>query len=209
MAVEIAVFIGAEGTSTSLDEPGIMAVFRRDQSTWETDREQDFAIGTAKSMRELRLKMGEMVEFLGPCKVVVARSATGVPYFELEKARCSIWEVSGAPEDFLDHVLAGEEAERSEGQAEAPVAVPVPCETSPGYFFISIKEMQEKNSGVSSKQVLRQFLRNGGFRTLTVVCSHVPPWIEADAAICGLSCETEQLGKNEFTVRISRTVELP
>ena len=202
MVREIAVFIGAEGSSASLNEQGKLSVFRRAQGSWETDREKEFSIGHAKGMRELRQSMNEMLQFLAECKIFVARSATGVPYFELEKAGCSIWEVSGKPEEFLDQVWQDEEQERSVAQTEAPVAMPVPVEISPGNFYISIKEIQEKNADVSSKQVLQKYVRKQIFSTLVISCSHVPPWIEVEAVRSGLGVETEQLGKNEFKVRI-------
>ena len=202
MVREIAVFLGAEGASTSLSEPGKVVVFRRAQGSWETDREKEFSIGHAKGMRELRQSMNEIVQFLGECKIFLARSATGVTYFELEKAGCSIWEVAGKPEEFLDQVWQDEEQEKSAAQTETPVAIPVPEEISPGNFYISIKEIQEKNADLSSKQVLQQYVRSGNFRTLVVSCSHVPPWIEVEAVRGGFAVETEQLGKNEFKVKI-------
>lgn len=202
MVREIAVFLGAEGSSTSLSEPGKVVVYRRAQGSWETDREKEFSISQAKGLRELRLGMSEMVQFLGECRIFVARSATGVPYFELEKAGCSIWEVPGEPEKFLDQVLEDEEQERSAGQSEAPLAIPVPEEIAPGNFYISIKEIQEKNAEVTSKQVLQQYVRSGRFHTLVISCCHVPPWIEVEAVRGGYAIETEQLGKNEFKVKI-------
>ncbi len=100
MAKEVAVFLGADGTSVSLDEPGSVAIFRRALGSWEKNREKGFSLGQVSGMRELRLKMGEILQFMDGCRIFVARSASGVPYFELEKAGCTVWEYSGRPAEF-------------------------------------------------------------------------------------------------------------
>ncbi|HMK45023.1 MAG TPA: Fe-only nitrogenase accessory AnfO family protein [Methanocella sp.] len=200
--MEIAVFLGADGASASLSEPGKITIFRQMQGSWEADREKEFSIREARDMRELREIVGEILRFLADCRIFVAKTATGIPYFELEKAGRSVWEISGRPGEFLDRVWEDEEREKSAGPPTATVEIPTPAEITPGQFFFSIKEIQEKNSGVSSKQILQQFIRQCGFRSLMIVCSHIPPWIEAEVAMDGLIMETEQLAKNEFKVRI-------
>jgi Fe-only nitrogenase accessory protein AnfO len=202
VAKEIAVFTGADGTSASLDEPGKVVVYRRAQGTWEQDRERDFSIGQVGTMRELRLKINEMLQFVYRCRVFVARSATGVPYFELEKAGCSVWECEGWPTDFLEHVWTEEERERTAEPAPAVPDVPVPEETTPGNFLVNIRDIQGNSADVTSKQILRQFIAGGGFRSLAIICSHVPPWIEVEALHRGFGFEAEQLDRHEYRVRV-------
>ncbi|MCD1294291.1 nitrogenase [Methanocella sp. CWC-04] len=201
MAKEIAVFLGDDGSSTLLDEPGNIVVFRRAQGSWEIDREKGFSMGRVKGIRELRLNMGEMLQFLDGCRIFVAKSAAGVPFFELEKAGCSVWEFDGKPSEFLEHVWQQEEKERAMEKDQAAPCLPAPEEITPGNFYISIKGIQG-NADVTSKQVLQKFIRKGGFRSLVIICSHVPPWIEVEAVSSGLVFETGQSGKNEFRVRI-------
>jgi Fe-only nitrogenase accessory protein AnfO len=202
MAKEIAVFLGADGTTASLDVPGKVIVYRRAQGSWEPDREQSFSLGEARGMRELRLKMGGLLQFLGGSRVFVARSAAGVPYFELEKAGQSVWENEGRPADFLEHVWTEEERERMAEKTPATPEMPMPEETTPGNFLINIRDIQGNSADLTSKQVLRQFIAKGGFRSLTIICSHIPPWIEVEALHRGFGFEAEQLGRHEFRVRV-------
>jgi Fe-only nitrogenase accessory protein AnfO len=202
VAKEIAVFTGTDGASASLDEPGAVVVYRRAQGMWEPDRERDFSIGQAGGMRELRMKMGEILQFVGGCRIFVARSATGVPYFELEKAGLSVWESEGRPADFLENVWTEEERERTAEPAPAMPEVPVPEETSPGNFLVNIRDIQGNSADITSKQILRQFIAGGGFRSLAIICSHVPPWVEVEAMHRGFGFETEQLDRHEFRVRV-------
>ena len=206
MAREIAVFMGPDGASVPLDKQGKLVVFRLAQGAWEIAREQDVSLGDAAGMRQLRQKMSAVVRYLNGCRIFVARSATGIPYFELEKAGCSIWEYEGRPSDFLGLVWAREESEQTAEATRVDPELPVPDERSPGNFFISIKEIQSKNAELSSKQILREFIRKGAFRSLHIVCGHIPPWIEVEAERIGLRLETEQMSNNEFAVRLANKV---
>ncbi len=202
MAKEIAVFLGADGSSVSLDEPGSVAIFRRSLGSWEKNREKGFSLGQVNGMRELRLKMGEILQFMDGCRIFIARSASGVPYFELEKAGCTVWEYTGKPEDYLEHVWEQEEMELEKAKTQSSSLITAPVEKTPGNFYISIKEIQRSTPEITSKQVLQQFIRSGAFRTLEIICGHIPPWLEIEAVDGGLVYEAEQLNKNEFKVRI-------
>ncbi len=202
---EIAVLLDADGFSGRFTQPGKVVVYKRCGSSFTVEREMKIALNRSNGLAELRSKTDELLQFLGPCKIFVAKSASGAVYFELEKAGCSVWEVSGRPDEFLDSVLQGEEEAESAAAAEA-VEIPVPVEVSPGRFFISIKEVQGKAPFLSSKQVLQEFICRAGFNALEVVCDHVPPWIEMEAKRRGYAMETEPRGKNEVCVKLTRNV---
>jgi len=202
---EIAAIIGTEGATINLNEPGTVVVFRRVRGSWQKDREMPLALSPEQGLRELRGKMEELKRFLRDCRIVVARTASGALFFELEKARCSVWEIEGTPAEFLDSVWRDEKAEQTAACLSADASIPAPTETSPGHFTISIKDIQSKRPEVSSKQVLQEFVRKGAFLRLEVFCDHLPPWIEADAERCGYAVATEQLAKNEVKVRLTKS----
>lgn len=189
---EIAVITGSDGRTIPLNETGTVIVFRRARGAWQTDRTLPFTPDEANGLAGLRRKMAGLVTFLGQCRCFVAASAGGAAFFELEKARCQVWEIPGSPDEFLDTVWR--EA-RAEQEAPAPVpagaGIPAPREISPGRFTISIKDIQGRRPEVSSKQVLQQFIRRGGFTELAITCDHLPPWIEVEAERLGISVETE------------------
>jgi Fe-only nitrogenase accessory protein AnfO len=201
---EIATILGKDGCSSTLSEPGTVVVYQRQNDSFEPVREMAFALDREKGLKELRLKMAELIQFLNGCKIFVALSASGALYFELEKAGISIWEISGKPENFLAIVLEDEEKARVASQVPGITGIPAPAERSPGCFFISIKEVQGQSPAISSKQVLQQFIREGKFRELEIICDHVPPWIELDAGCRGYSLRSEKLGPNECRVRLAR-----
>ena len=203
---EIATMLGADDLNTSLGEPGKIVVFRRNIGIWEIDREMEFALDQCRDLREMRQKMTDLLQFLGECRIFVAEAASGALFFELEKARVHVWEIAGRPEEYLNTVWEDEEEERAAAATDsAPVpGVPTPVELIPGHFSISIKEIQVKTPEITSKQVLQQFIRQGNFSTLEIICDHVPPWIELEADRKGFTIEREVLGKNEVRAKLTK-----
>jgi Fe-only nitrogenase accessory protein AnfO len=197
---EIAVFLGGDNRTIPLNEPGTLTVFRRERGAWVKDRERAFALNPAHGLRELRNDVAGLVQFLSPCTVLVAKTASGALYFELEKAKFSVWEIAGTPPEFLDQVWRDEKESQEAAPLPAGTDIPAPLELLPGKFFLSIKEIQGKRPEVSSKQVLQQFVQAGAFSELEIICDHLPPWIEVEAACRGYDLTTERTGTNEMKV---------
>lgn len=202
MPKEIAVYVNNKGETVSLYDQGNLRIYNRSQGKWALLREKEFFLRDSFVMRDLRNRMGEVVTFLDSCKTFVGLAVTGIPYFELEKAGCSVWEFQGDPLNFLDYVLEKEEAEEQSSQKDRVVLTPV--ETFPGCFRISLKDIQEGNTGLTSKQVLMPFVRSGKFYQLEVICNHIPPWLEGEIQLGNLESRSEVIGKNEIKLVINK-----
>ena len=206
MPEDIAVFVGESGETTSLHEKGKIIVYRKKRGEWDVLREKAFILDKSLDMKELRRKMTVILEFLGDCRVFVGHSVNGVPYFELEKCKFSVWEFAGKPIEFLDYVQAEEEGRYEQKiNGEKNNIAPAPVETSSGCYRISIKEIQENATGITSKQALLPFLRKGGFYSLEVLCNHVPPWLEAELLSSGYSGDIEKISNKEVKITVARS----
>ena len=203
MGIEIAVFVGETGETVSIYDPGNIAVYRKAAGTWTILRETEFSLNRDDGLNALRRQIKDVLAFLDRCTVFAARSIVGIPYYELEKAGCSVWEFAGKPQEFLDYILSKEE----EAQREHPdlaCAIPVPIDAGGGCYHISLKDIQAGSNSVTSKQVLLPFLRKGEFYSLEVVCSHVPPWLDAEFMGGSLSGLTERTGTDEVRITITK-----
>jgi Fe-only nitrogenase accessory protein AnfO len=199
---EIATILDGSGCSSDLSEPGTIVVFQKQGCSFEAVREMGFTIHHCVDLKDLRHKVAELLEFMGSCRILVARSVHGALYFELEKAGISTWEISGRPEDFLGQVWNDEEHNLSGAEPVFVADIPAPEQKSPGYFFISIREVQVNRPEISSKQVLQQFVQQGAFTELEIVCDHVPPWIEVEALRRGYELVKESIASHEQKVII-------
>jgi Fe-only nitrogenase accessory protein AnfO len=205
---EIAVIIGEDGRTVPLIGPGRIVIFQRIHGVWQSQRTFPFALEPGKGLQGLHRKVAELVTFLGDCRVFVAQSANGAVYSELARARCHIWEVAGQPEEFLDSVCLEVKDDDKRVACTLPdsgtTGIPVPLETAPGKFTLSITEIQRKRSGVSSKQVLQQFIRSSRFTEIELFCEHLPPWIGVEADFLGLQVETRQHAPHEVRVSLKK-----
>ncbi|GAB6178737.1 hypothetical protein JCM14036_00560 [Desulfotomaculum defluvii] len=204
MAKQIAVCIGYNGQITDLYQNSKVIVYQRNQNLWQKVREKTFSMGDNFDIKALREMMAELIDFLGTCKTFVGRKVTGIPYFTLEKYGCSIWEFEGNPLDFLDYILDKEEEEQRKPSVQNSISLPTPVEFFSGCYRISIKEIQENNLGVTSKQVLLPFMRQGKYYSLEIICNHVPPWLENEILLNQLERRTEVIGQNEVKIAIMK-----
>lgn len=200
----IAVHVGPSGEAASISEPGRLQLYEKQQNAWKVIVEHPFALKPDQGLREMRRQMGALLTTLKDCKVIVASSITGVPYYELERAGFSLWEYSGKPANFLDQVLAGEAA-NDQPSGAGPVSIPAAEDLGNGCFSISIQEIQQANSGVTSKQVLQPLLRRSGWYRLEVRCAHMPPWLEAEAMLGNFIYATKKTASG-ITVTLQKKV---
>ncbi|HWP96756.1 MAG TPA: Fe-only nitrogenase accessory AnfO family protein [Syntrophomonadaceae bacterium] len=177
MNEEIAVLVGMRGESATLYDSSEVVVYQKSCHHWNPVRSMPFVLEENMGLPQLRVKMKELVDFLAECRTFSALSICGLPYFELEKAGFRIWEMEGLPVDFLQIILNEEEVVlKEETIKENPE--PAAKEIFPGHFLISLKEIQVCGQGRSSKQIILPILRQE-FKTLEILCDHLPPWLEA------------------------------
>jgi len=204
MHCEIATIIGDDGRTAALTTPGTVVVYRRCKGMWNIERTMRYSPDESDTLSDLRNKIRELISFLDECRIFVAQSATGALYFELMKAGCSVYESSERPEDFLEDVLDQEETEHTNKLSERPDAIPGPYERAPGEFFVSIQEIQGVMPGITSKQILQGFIREGNFHSLEIICDHIPPWLEMESEQKGFHIESEVRTDHEIRLLIQR-----
>ncbi|MEG6587039.1 Fe-only nitrogenase accessory AnfO family protein [Dendrosporobacter sp. 1207_IL3150] len=208
MALSIAVLVGDDGRTISAYEPGWIIVFQKQQGVWNVIEEKNFDLEQSKGVRSMRQKIDENVEFIAAkSKVFVALNVNGIFYFELEKAGLSIWEFEGKPDEFLDYIINQEEAAELAREQITPVEVPRPKQTSPGEYTFSLKEIQENNSSITSKQALLPFVKAGTFTKLEISCNHIPLWLEAIALEGNYTCLKEQINSKEVKVTLIKNTK--
>ena len=205
MAKEIAAFVDKNGIATLLSTACCLQVYRKQEGVWCKERNLDVNLGEARGLSELRSRMAEIVKFLGSCDTVVAEAFQGAALHALEKANVGMWEITGRPEASFDSILAEEEALANTNDEPATIQFPVLENKGDGRAYISILEVQRSGGGLTSKQVLIPILHQGSFTELEILCAHVPPWLEAEAASRQWRCTTQKTAEQMVLVRISVT----
>ena len=206
MAREIGAFVDETGRAAALSQPCSLRIYRRDRGQWRLDRSASLNLADASGLADLRRRMAEIIAVFGECKTALAAAFQGAALHELEKAGIELWEVDGEPAALLDTILF--EEEKAAQQADKSTALPFPVleNLGEGKFSLSIAEVQRSSGGLTSKQVLLPILHQGSFRELVVICTHVPPWLEAEANSRGWQLRTEKTGGSQFiaTIEVGR-----
>lgn len=203
MAQDIAVFVGVNGRSISVDEQGTWKVYRKQPYGWQEIRQLSIHVDKAAGLIKIRQQLAEIIAFLVDCRIVVAAAVKGIPFFEFEKAACNVWEFNGAPQEFLDYiVLKEQEIALQQADLVNTAPLPRPEKVGNGRYRISIKEIQTKDNTITSKQVLQDFLRRNEFYSLDVLCSHVPPWLEGELLLGKYQVTTRQRNPQEINLTI-------
>lgn len=202
MAREIGAFVDETGRAAALSQPCSLRIFRRDRGQWRLDRSASLNLADASGLADLRRRMAEIIVVFGDCKTALAAAFQGAALHELEKAGIELWEVDGEPTELFDTILLETEKAAQESNKAAALPFPVLENLGEGKFSLSIAEVQRSSGGLTSKQVLLPILQQGSFRELAVMCTHVPPWLEAEANSRGWRLRTEKTDGSKFIATI-------
>ena len=202
MAREIGAFVDETGRAAALSQPCSLRIYRRDRGQWRLDRSASLNLADASGLADLRRRVAEIIAVFGECKTALAAAFQGAALHELEKAGIELWEVDGDPAALLDTILF--EEEKAAQQADKSTALPFPVleNLGEGRYSLSIAEVQRSSGGLTSKQVLLPILQQGSFRELAIMCTHVPPWLEAEVNSRGWQLRTDKTGGSPFTATI-------
>ncbi|WP_026881927.1 Fe-only nitrogenase accessory protein AnfO [Clostridium akagii] len=209
MGKTIAVFLGINGATTSLNESGVVKVYSKENENWKVIKEILLKMDESMSIVSIRENIQSTIEALGDCRIFIGNKVTGIPYTILEKIGYNIWEIEGKPEEFLDYVLENEYKQDELEFADDVKLQAVPCPVSngkDGYFSIDLKKIQEGNINYSSKQVLLPFLNNTPFYELEIICSHEPKWLDMELKRKNLKADVESNVKNKVKITVSHKV---
>jgi Fe-only nitrogenase accessory protein AnfO len=202
MAKEIGTFVNEDGMTTLLNNPCQLIIYSKQQGSWRVVRKMSLNLGEVGGLTALRIMMGDIIGFLAECNIVIAEGFQGVALHELEKAGVGLWEVIGQPEPLLEHILSEEEKSATVQIQAEKTPFPALENRGNGQIFISIADVQRSGGGVTSKQVLLPILQNASFRELEILCVHVPPWLEAEAASKGWTSVVKRNENKEVCVTI-------
>lgn len=185
MLNEIAVYVNSLGKVADLNEAGTIKIFSKDKDKWMLIRELLFKFHSIERKNDIRLDTINIAESLGSCKIFVAQGLPDLVFTMLDSMGVSIWKMDGDLSEIIEYVLEKEEEEAEEvklindsmSNKKRQITEPVEIGNN-GYYILNLKELQKHNTGITSKQALKPFLKNVNFHELIVTCSHIPRWLE-------------------------------
>lgn len=174
----IAVATDKEGKPCDLNKPCNVQLYENTLQGWQMCREYLYAPNQDDAPPTLRDKVKELVVKLGECRVVAAKAATGIAYHCLDRAGFSVFEITSLSREVLDGIAQDVQASRLEEKPSEQVLVAPWQSGEEGMYVFDLVALQRVHPEVSSKKALMNFFDTTPFATLTLFCSHLPPWIE-------------------------------
>ena len=194
--MKVMAFIDNDGNVTDMMAATRMVKYELIGDQWEPSASAPLLLNATEGLSSVRSRMPSILDFCWECDAVVAAKMTGVMCFELARAGCSLWEVSGPPAEFLEKIRSYDDCACISDDPQAEEAVWPEVETlEPGHLQVSIADLQNSNHGFSSKQLLMPLLAESSFAVLRIVCGHVPPWLQvwiAEGRISGKIASQDQ-----------------
>jgi hypothetical protein len=128
-------------------------------------------------MRETRARLRVLADEMRGCAAVAGAKLSGLPYAALDLAGYAIFSLDSLSDAALDGIAADLSAAADAPKASAYAPQP---SGAPGEFFLDLAALQLEHPEITSKMAMKPFIDGGAFTKLTLICRHVPPWIELD-----------------------------
>jgi len=211
MKKKIGVLSDVHGAPTILALAESVIVYERGEEEWKETANFSCMPFGADTPQDLRI-LGEAVsDGLGDVKVILGSEISGASYFALNRVGFLLCESQGISDGFLDDLFRELDADEDVMTVENSKSGSIPSQNlvspqptaQPGHYFINLREVQQRNPLLSTKKILRPFLKGTLFLELAVLCSHVPPWLETDLANQGLAMTVEKTDTSSSMVTIT------
>ncbi len=178
MNKSIAVLVTNQNRITDLVRAEKLLIYQK-SDTWALINEIKNLEWNLESADALRESLDSFMEKTNGCKLLVAKSITGIPFHTLCKNNYELFEADEFSIRLLEEIFEdyGREKVKAEVIGEEIVTSPQKVDDCGDYFFDFI-EVQKYHPEISSKKALLPFLSHTLFQTLTIRCSHVMPWLE-------------------------------
>ncbi len=199
----IAVYVNEEGVTALPGEKGNVRIYDKKENDWLVVREDPFELGENKSISGIRRYMQEMVQRIEGCKVFVGKAIAGQLYYVLEANGFESFEADGHPETFLDSILKDMTMEpRKTAEKKLSPDMYINPTEEVGVYFLNLKTALNLDCSLTSKKLLMPFLKKREFRSLEILCDHVPRWFDTDLIPMNLHATVIRLNDYEYRVFI-------
>ena len=203
--MKIAVVETNNQKTSSIFEPGFVAIYMEDGGEWKVLNRFENKICIAKGIAAVRMAVEDTIKQLDNVKIVVASEIPGIAFGTFQAAGFEIFLVENSSLDILDSVKK-EMLEVIEERKEKPNEFDIKQFLEPGVnkgdFSLNMEEILLKNPELTSKKILIPYLKNSEFNRLDVICSHIPKWFNTDLGVLEFEYEILKELPNKITVRI-------
>ncbi len=108
--MKIGVFLDTNSITSTLENAESIQIYRKDHQNWIAEKTISVNLARRRNLSSLRKAISNMIIEMSDCKVIVARSLTGIAYNLFDRQGFHIWEFDGKPAAFLETIRLKEES---------------------------------------------------------------------------------------------------
>lgn len=181
----IGILFNKEGSLTDFYNVHCIKIYEKKETFQVVKTIENFTLDTA-SLSSFRSGLTQLLNELKECKVLVGSVITGIPFYFFNQNGINVCEAEVFSQELLEQlhqdyvIFSADEKTETQGKEEKAIMPiePMPV-NSDGEYFLDFVELQKNRPEISSKKALLPFFYNTLFQKLTIVCSHVMPWLES------------------------------
>lgn len=173
----MAVFLDDNDRVSSFDEMTHWFFYTQKGKTWQKSESMPCKPVLTGALMTIRENIKNIINQLNPCRIIITKSITGIPYHTFDKAGLIICEVEKFDLELLDAIQEDLISTSLEDAKQKLPEAPIETDT-PGDYFFDFDQLQKSTPEISSKMALLPFFKNVPFLSLDLVCEHIPPWFD-------------------------------
>ena len=163
----------------------------------------------ATGMDKFKDGLKELEKYFNGTIVILGKQITGIPFYYFDKMGFKLCEAEELTMEVLEIIYEDyceisvyeiQDEKRNPEIAEVPVR-PVETDEKGNYYFDFLK-LQKYKPEISSKRALIPFFYNDNFDSLTIICSHIMPWLDLFMKERGLESKVIR-GDGKYMVIVS------
>lgn len=179
MMKKIAVLYDENNQITDVFHINSIVIYHKIDSWQEYKILSDIAIKISEA-GNIRDSIELIIKSLEDCKVIIGTLIVGIPYYILDKNGFIICEAEKFSQALLEEISMDyleKKIEVKENEVLNLPKSPRPIDNE-GNFFFDFAMVQKNFPEISSKKALLPFFSNELFHSITIVCTHIMPWLD-------------------------------
>jgi Fe-only nitrogenase accessory protein AnfO len=203
--LKIAVVEDNNKLTASILKQGFITVYTQESGQWEMLSRFENTVYKASEIAEVRKAVTDIVSKLDGVTIIIASELPGVAHSIFKDSGLGIFLVENNATDILDAAieeLSRVMEEQQKKTREIDVFQLFEHGMAKGDYYVNMIEVMLNYPQLTSKSLLLPYLKDGTFKRLDVICSHIPPWFDKDFDELGFVYETVNVLPDKTTVRI-------
>ena len=178
MAEKIALTVDSEKRLTNFADSAYLKIMVQNNGIWQCEKILPVDLNV-NNTNELRIKIHAIINSIDDCKILLSAGISGIPYYIFDKMGFSIFETTSETPEILEEVIT-ETQNNKKALTDSSAISCTPSEIASGCYFLDYMLLENSHPEITTKKALLPFFKTKPFISLTVLFSHIPPWLEAD-----------------------------